>query len=405
MAGILDINFDVTFTETLTEGDASFETTVTWDRLGYNANDIVDWDLQIDSISGDATQGSDYIYDYELTDSGLTVTFTALEDNPNDAENDETAVFNLSGFVCYDWPFGAQPDEQVTYIDQGFVTLEFDITNVARSPIAGGEGEDNLGGTVYGDLICGFGGDDVIHGRKGNDEIKGGSGDDVIYGNGGHDSLFGGNGDDVIRGGSGQDLIKGGKGADVLVGGTGRDVLIGGRGMDVLRGGGGADDLRGGGRADVLKGNGGADHLTGGKGADVLVGGNGSDTLDGGTGRDVLTGGKGADVLTGGRGADVFVFSAVNHSPAGGRHDTITDFNARQGDVIDLSRIDAQSGRGNQAFDFIGTDDFTGTKGELRVYSVGEDLHVAADTDGDGQADFELVVTGASDLSQSDFVV
>jgi Ca2+-binding RTX toxin-like protein len=74
--------------------------------------------------------------------------------------------------------------------------------------------------------------------------------------------------------------------------------------------------------SDVIAfGRGGHDAITGGSGNDVLVGGSGNDTLNGRAGNDTLIGG--AD-------ADTFVFT-----PDSG-HDTITDFNSSQGDLIDL---------------------------------------------------------------------
>ncbi len=63
------------------------------------------------------------------------------------------------------------------------------------------------------------------------------------------------------------------------------------------------------------------------------VGGNGDDTLTGNAAANQLTGGGGADRLTGGGGADRFVFAAALDA---GNVDTITDFNAVQGDQIVL---------------------------------------------------------------------
>ena len=347
--------------------------------------------------------GEDFTYSYELTDYGLTITFNPLEDSVLDAENDEVAIFNLSGFVCYDWPFNAEPDSQETYIDQGFATLEITIINDESGIIVGTGETDLLNGTAFGNLICGFDGDDVIRGRDGDDELKGGNGDDVIYGNGGDDRLFGGKGNDVLKAGSGNDLLKGGAGADVLVGGSGENRLIGGGGADVLKGEGGEDFLKGGGGADVLYGGADNDLLKSGNGDDVLYGGSGDDILIGGRGLDVLRGGVGADQLTGGGGPDVFAFRSVSHSTPSSGYDTITDFNSGQMDIIDLSPIDAQSGSGNQAFDYIGTAEFSETMGELRIETVGPDIHVQADIDGDGQADFLLVVADVATLSASDF--
>ena len=63
---------------------------------------------------------------------------------------------------------------------------------------------------------------------------------------------------------------------------------------------------------------------------DTLQGGAGSDTISGGKGADTIVGGAGDDLLTGGGGhrGDTFVFQP------GFGHDTITDFNVRQGDVL-----------------------------------------------------------------------
>jgi hypothetical protein len=82
----------------------------------------------------------------------------------------------------------------------------------------------------------------------------------------------------------------------------------------------------------------------------------------------------------------------------------ITDFVSGT-DKIDLTSIDADSQRGgDQAFTFIGTGAFTGHAGELRVEIAGPWLHIMADVDGNGQADFALVVNGPV-LTASDFIL
>jgi Ca2+-binding RTX toxin-like protein len=86
-------------------------------------------------------------------------------------------------------------------------------------------------------------------------------------------------------------------------------------------------------------------------GEDRMDGGGGNDVLDGGGGDDTLVGGLGADTLLGGAGKDTFQFSSVNESPFGIGYDTISDFNPVEGDKIDLSGIDADTGiPGDQAF-------------------------------------------------------
>ncbi len=82
---------------------------------------------------------------------------------------------------------------------------------------------------------------------------------------------------------------------------------------------------------DTLLGNAGDDILFGQGGNDMLDGGTGSDTLLGGAGNDTLIGGPGDDILIGGSGADTFVWKSGDTG-----YDVIKDFNAAQGDRLDL---------------------------------------------------------------------
>ncbi|RON71829.1 immunoglobulin-like domain-containing protein [Pseudomonas fluorescens] len=84
----------------------------------------------------------------------------------------------------------------------------------------------------------------------------------------------------------------------------------------------GNDTLLGGAGNDILFGSGGNDLLDGGKGNDILLGGTGNDTL---------IGGQGNDILIGGSGADTFVWKSGDTGT-----DVIKDFNASEGDRIDL---------------------------------------------------------------------
>ncbi|WP_448188075.1 CAP domain-containing protein [Azospirillum sp. sgz301742] len=120
------------------------------------------------------------------------------------------------------------------------------------------------------------------------------------------------------------DNAQGLGGADTLAGGDGADTLAGGQGGDLLLGNAGED---------LLLGNTGADTLFGGRDADTLFGGVDDDVLFGDAGDDLLSGDVGDDRLTGGGGADHFAFGA------GSGRDTITDFNAGEGDRIRLSGI------------------------------------------------------------------
>ncbi|OGP85144.1 MAG: hypothetical protein A2V87_01885 [Deltaproteobacteria bacterium RBG_16_58_17] len=75
--------------------------------------------------------------------------------------------------------------------------------------------------------------------------------------------------------------------------------------------------------------------VLGGTGNDILTGSSGSDFLVGGDGNDILVGGIGNDTLTGGPGADTFVFRETGSANI----DHIVDYNAAEGDKIDLSAL------------------------------------------------------------------
>ena len=138
---------------------------------------------------------------------------------------------------------------------------------------------------------------------------------------------------------------------------------------------------------------------------DQITGGRYDDSLSGFSGNDTLTGGGGADWLTGGKGADRFVFKFVSES-RGYENDYITDFSRSQGDKINLSKIDAKTGvAGNQAFHFIGTADFSGSKGELRYDEYAGDSYIEADVNGDGAADFELTLAKVGTITKSYFIL
>jgi len=96
--------------------------------------------------------------------------------------------------------------------------------------------------------------------------------------------------------------------------------------------GGGEDDdlLKGTEAPDDIQGRMGDDTITGLGGDDMLRGGRGRDSLDGGAGSDWLSGGRDDDTLRGGAGADIF------NSFADAGTDTVVDFNAREGDRVEI---------------------------------------------------------------------
>ncbi|QAY75222.1 M10 family metallopeptidase C-terminal domain-containing protein [Sphingosinicella sp. BN140058] len=155
--------------------------------------------------------------------------------------------------------------------------------------------------------------------------------------------------------------------------------------MPIIVGTARADRLEGSDTSDLITGNGGDDLIFGGRGNDQLVGGAGDDTLRGGNGNDYLKGGTGNDILYGGNGYDRFIFEQGAKA-----QDWVKDFQ-HDVDKIDLSDIDANSNRaGNQAFNWIGYQAFTGHAGEARVYQGGDNSYIAMDFNGDARADMTI---------------
>ncbi|OWJ66121.1 calcium-binding protein [Inquilinus limosus] len=129
-------------------------------------------------------------------------------------------------------------------------------------------------------------------------------------------------------------------------------------------------------------------------------------TLSGGAGNDKLVGSAGTDTFLGGAGTDRFQFNLVSDSVVGPKADRIADFRHAQGDRIDLSVIDANTGAaGNQAFTFIGNGLYTHHAGELRFAVNGADTTIAGDVNGDGTSDFHITLTGHVALTAADFVL
>ena len=151
----------------------------------------------------------------------------------------------------------------------------------------------------------------------------------------------------------------------------------------------------GNGEDNEIAGNAGRNVLLGGNGDDTLGGGDGNDTLNGGNGDDVIEGGLGRDILIGGKGSDKFVFASIDDSGIGKLlRDSISGFKTSEGDKIDLQQIEID-------FTYIGDSAFNNVAGELRF----DNSVVQIDADGDGFADMEIAVSGASSLAEDDFIL
>lgn len=241
-----------------------------------------------------------------------------------------------------------------------------------------------LTGTAY---------EDVLFGSRFGDVLRGGDGDD---------DLMGGLGDDRIEGGAGIDFLYGGAGADSYTITDSGDVVfeLAGEGMDTVKASvshrldANVERLTLTGTASINGTGNELDNLiTGNAGANTLKGMEGADTLRGGDGADLLYGGGGKDLLLGGAGADRFVFDKLTDSTQAGP-DRIRDFEIGV-DKVDLRPIDANSSQaGDQAFAWV--DSFSHQAGQATLsYSAGNGTTtLLLDQNGDGVADFRLLISG-----------
>lgn len=303
--------------------------------------------------------------------------------------------------------------EYLTFIGTGdFIGIGNSSDNVLR----GGAQSNRLYGAGGNDKLIGGDGADIFDGGTGADQMVGGSGHDIYYVDNIYDKIYEeltGGGDDVystvsytlganIEGlrltGSGSDYGIGNEVANNITGNGGDNRLYGLAGNDLILARDGKDHLEGGAGDDTLLGE---------NGNDYILGGFGNDALNGGAGDDILIGGVGKDTANGGEGADRYVFALIDLNAAPGLTDTIFDFKRADGDVIDLSGIDSiRSTAGDDAFRFIGMAAFTKQAGELRVDTHGGHWNILGDINGDGTADFSLLVSkSAGDLVANDFAL
>lgn len=274
-------------------------------------------------------------------------------------------------------------------------------------------GNDKVYGASLNDKLFGYAGDDIINGRSGADKMKGGIGDDVYIVDNARDSVreqvgqgidkvkasvnytlnnyvenlslkgksnlkaFGNDADNELTGNRGNNLLKGFDGNDTLNGKSGSDKMKGGAGDDTYF----IDDsmdkaiellnegtdtvfskvsftlgsyvenltLQG---TDNLTGNGNAESntLVGNVGDNILFGDAGNDIITGGSGDDAITGGLGNDELGGGDGADTFFWNKSDIPGSGFAADSINDFDASEGDVIELADLLSDSSHTLEAF-------------------------------------------------------
>jgi Ca2+-binding RTX toxin-like protein len=352
---------------------------------GLDGDDWLYGDSGDDTITGG--QGADYI-------SGGTGTDTA-------SYLDSTAgvTIQIQG-----------PSVGYAFVQAAGGTAQGDTVAATVENLEGSYFNDNLAGNDYANALVGGAGNDTISGRGGNDTIAGGQGADVLSGQTGIDTVsYAGSTAGVeinLQGGYGRggdaegdylyssfENVEGSAFRDIVFGNAAGNELFLGDGNDGAAGDGGADNIYGGNGNDYIMGN---------TGDDNLYGDAGDDTLRGDDAADRLTGGRGNDELDGGAGADTFVFTDQDL----GDTDRIADFDSGQGDRINLSEIDADTGSaGNQAFTYVGMRGFSGTAGELHVVSNKLGMVLSGDTNGDRIADFSIKLDDAPTLTATDFML
>ena len=162
----------------------------------------------------DQSPGAGRVSDFTAGDGCDVIAFEAPGDWNGQYDLEFSRIFLVQQgadvFVYYSYPNGGYATLlQLENVDGALLTLDNFQNFDGRSPILsdgsviGTEGDDELGGSPF---------DDVIEGRGGNDLLIGGSG--------GADTVSGGAGDDVF------DLVSSDDAGDTLSGGEGRDTYV-----------------------------------------------------------------------------------------------------------------------------------------------------------------------------------
>ncbi|CAN7351021.1 GH12 family glycosyl hydrolase domain-containing protein [Caulobacter sp. LjRoot300] len=331
---------------------------------GGLGNDFLDGGADADQVRGEA--GDDRIV-YDAADTVI-----------DGGAGRDTLVLKAAAVVHLENFSSSQVTGGSAYV-LGFEDV--DATNAAGGvTVTGSQFNNTLTGGAFADTLRGGAGFDVLKGGLGNDFLDGGADADQLRGEAGDDRIVYDAADTVIDGGAGRDTLVLNTAATVNLSAFSSSQVVGGTAYVS-----GFEDVDASGATAAVRLNGSAFNNT-------LIGGSGADTL---------AGGAGFDTLTGGAGSDLFVFGAFNP----GDVDKITDFSHAQGDRIDLSAIDAVVGGLDDPFAFIGQSAFHHVAGEVRYGAAAGGLMVQADVNGDGLADFSILVANTTSLVHGDFIL
>ena len=397
---------------------------------GGPGNDNLQGWVGADSYLYDAGDGDDVILDNQHGDGAATdtivfgagiapgsLTFSRVAADWNDIR---IGFAGQAGSILLDNQHYGDAGIEAVRFDDGTVWSQAELM---AHYVAGQQtsGDDNINGSHFADTVSAGAGDDIVVMGAGSDLIRGGAGNDRLEGNedgdtyhydvgDGHDVVFDykGTRNNVLQLGEGialDELLvsrpQGDSGSlrisfKTLAGSvTLLNQSWGDAGVETLRFHNGTVLSE----AALLQLLGAATN-----GNDSLAGTSGADSVWALEGADTVSGLAGADLLAGGEGADIFRFDSGGVGLGTGA-DRIADFVAGS-DRIDLSAIDADGAlAGDQAFAFIGSAAFSSVAGELRYAFDGVDTVLEADSNGDGAADFQIVLSGNVAPLAADFTL
>jgi Ca2+-binding RTX toxin-like protein len=323
------------------------------------------------------------------------VTRSTLNMPPHIAKSD--TMYGLGGDDYY--YVGSQLDVVIEAVGQGtdvvFTDISYTLANGSEVETLAAYASNTTGVSLTGNglanQIIGAGGSDTLVGGAGADTLYGFAGNDFYYIDGAEDFTLEnvGGGFDVVYTTSSLTLAAGSE-VEVLANANSNSItplyLAGNEFNNQILGGAGGDGLYGFGGNDTIYGYAGNDFLSGGMGNDYLFGGDGADTVQGGTG---------ADWLIGGAGADVFKFATVSDSALTAR-DVITDFETGV-DRLDFSGFTNPMGAPlGQAFTIGTLQNGSGPRIEIGTNPADGFYHILGDYDGDGVADFEVLISAVN---------
>lgn len=297
-----------------------------------------------------------------------------------------------------------------TYLGNDVVNVLVEPTGSSGYKFYLGLGNDTLSASARDDYYYDEGGDDVANMGSGGDTVYAGPGNDNINGGFGNDTLYFssqfdmfGNSTPVTQGVTFDLAVTGPQN----LGFFGTDTFFNfenvscGPGDDTIFGDGGGNALLGWKGDDFLRGRGGVDSILGGEGNDTLIGDTAGDNLYAGTLQDNQSQTDGD--------ADIIKYFQIMDSTYDNGMDTIFQFEHAAGgghDRIDLSSIDAVPLLGgNQAFQFVGSGNFSMFGGSVRVTTVGGNSIVMVNTDSDAIAEMVILVDGVTGLTADDFIL